>query len=181
MSSVHIEILWALFFISFVDMSFRCVVSLSIYRNIILFLILLFLRITLHGLMLWSYSVAHFYLRWVFLEFLGGRWVQRAFSVSLFLVFMNSQGIGMWLVLAETSGCVHHQPPSFLCLIVSDLLILDSIPSSLSSMWGFVLEGSLAGQVGSASLALTTSWVWKACPIFTAGLRLAPVFSGEWF
>lgn len=139
--------MWVSFFTGFMNMSFKYVVS-SIGT---LYCSFSFFWVTLYGVMLWSFSVAHFHLRWVFK---GGRWVWRAFIVFLSSCF---QGFRMWLVLIEISWLC--SPPALSspdpfsdCLRFAHL---DSIPGSFSSMWGFVLEGSLAGQVESGPLALT--------------------------
>lgn len=154
-------------------MSFGCVVSLSVGTLFCSFFIWesLCMELCCDTFMLLIFT-------WD--EFLGGRWVWRAFTVSLFSCF---QGFRMWLVLVEISWLCS-PPASSSPHPLSDCLgfaHLDSIPSSFSSVWGFVLEGSWPARLRVGPLHSLTSWVCKACFIFTTVLRLDLVFSGESF
>lgn len=75
---------------------------------------------------------------------------QRSGSRAPSVVILSHQGRAG---PAETpTGCVHHRPHLPFSLVVSVLLVLDSVPSRWSSGWDPVLEGTEAGQSGRGRL-----------------------------
>lgn len=71
--------MWVSFFTGFMNMSFKYVVSLSVGT---LYCSFSFFWVTLYGVMLWSFSVARFHLRWVFRRKMG---LKSFYSFPLFL------------------------------------------------------------------------------------------------
>lgn len=111
-------------------------------------------------------------------------------GASSFLIFVNKIRKFRW------SGCgwsllrLHHHPSApHLSLIVSVLLILDSITSCFCYMLNFVLEESLAGQVESGPIHPQAEFAkplpflplfsdWPLCfPVRVARLLLVLLFS----
>lgn len=114
-------------------------------RNFTLSLILFLLGVTLYGiglLLIFTWDEVF----WVW----GGRGFRKLFRLARSrapsVAFLTHQGGWSWPRSLPS--------PLPFSLAVSVLLILDSIPSTLSSTWDVVLEGTLASQSESRPLVL---------------------------
>lgn len=150
-------------------------------RNVILFLTLLCLRITLCGIFLRSFSVVHFLRRWVLL-FSGGRRGVRRASLASWLSSALFSGFHDWSGDQVVAGPCR----DFLAVLTSPiapsptgsvLLTSDCIPSSFCTLES-VLEGRLAGEFEGGPLHSPTSQSLQSFSCFHSW-KLTPMLSSE--